>query len=132
MQGVTRLIGSKGRLKLIGALATVLIVVAFAFVLSPKASCASAAQATLRVQLVVTARNDNCSYTLRVGQKFAVISSSNEPWGAWPPHLSDAGLVSEEGRSVGSPGPVWEIDYMAKSPGKLVLEGEAITISIQG
>ena len=106
------------------------IIGASAFLLTPRPSCAPAAQTTLNAELVLSARNHNCHYTLQVGQRFSIVSYRENPWPSFPPHLSDSSLVSDEGRSVGSPGPIWEFDYKAVRPGSLSLDGESITISI--
>jgi hypothetical protein len=128
-----KMLSSEPAVRLAGIVAAILVAVGGAYVLTAKPSCGPTVESTDRVQLVVTAHNRGCNYTLTVGQKFALISGPGDEWASWPPRLSNPGLVSDEGRSVGSlgPGPVWEFDYMAQSPGVLVLKDEAITIRIR-
>jgi hypothetical protein len=122
---------SKTSLELVGTLVIASACGVGLFLLNSKPSCGSTAEATMNVQLVVTAHNHNCRYNLKIGQTFAIISSPEDPWGAWPPTMSNPALISDQGRSVGSPGPVWEFDYKAENVGDLVLEDEGITLTIR-
>jgi hypothetical protein len=105
--------------------------VAGLFVLASGQRCGSHAEAFGDVQLTLTSDSQNCGYTLKVGQRFAVINSSAHPWGQWPPTMSGMDRVSVVNQTVGSPEALWEIDYETTVPGTIVLDEHLITIHIR-